>query len=107
MIDTVLFYTAIMAIIDSIMMTLLKLKQTTYLTGSYILPLAMAIYSLEPLLFFNALSFQGIGIINALWNALSSILIALIGCLLFGEKISSTNWLGILLCSTGILLIQA
>jgi multidrug transporter EmrE-like cation transporter len=107
MFDTVLFYTVTMAIIDSIMITLLKLKQLSYLSGSYIVPLAMAIYSLEPLLFFKALSFQGIGIINALWNSLSSILIALIGCLLFGEKISPTNWLGIVLCSTGIILIQA
>jgi multidrug transporter EmrE-like cation transporter len=107
MFDSVLLYTLVMASIDSIMMTLLKLKQTNYLTGSYILPLAMAIYSLEPLLFFKALSFKGIGLRNALWDSLSSIVIALIGYLLFDEKISLTNWLGIFLCSIGIILIQA
>lgn len=106
MFDTVLFYAGAMAAIDSVMMILLKLKQLSYLSGSYILPLTMLIYSLQPLLFFKSMLFQGMGIINALWNAVSSIIIALIGCLVFGEKISFTKWIGIALCSVGIMLIQ-
>jgi multidrug transporter EmrE-like cation transporter len=101
-----LLYASAMALIDSIIMVLLKLKNISVLTGSYILPLTMAIYSFEPLLFFKALSFQGIGIINALWNAISSVLIALLGSIVFGEKITYTNWLGILLCTAGIILVS-
>ena len=100
-----LYYAITMAAVDSVMMILLKIKQL-YLPSSYILPLTMVIYSFQPLLFFKGMSFQGMGIINALWNAISSILIALIGFIVFGEKISSINWLGIALCSTGIMLIQ-
>jgi multidrug transporter EmrE-like cation transporter len=94
-----------MAGIDIIIMVLLKLKTMSVLTGSYVLPLTMAIYSLEPLLFFKALSFKGIGIINALWDVISTILIALIGSLFFGETITPTNWFGILLCTAGIILV--
>jgi len=101
-----LFYAMAMALIDSIMMILLKLKTISYLPSLYILPLTMLIYSLQPLLFFNALSFQGMGIVNALWNSVSSILIALIGILVFGENISPRNWLGIFLCTAGIILLE-
>lgn len=94
-----------MAFVDIITMILLKLKSQSVLTGFYLLPLTMVIYSFQPLLFFKALSFKGIGIINALWDVLSTILIALIGTIVFGEIITPTNWLGIFLCSIGIVLV--
>jgi multidrug transporter EmrE-like cation transporter len=94
-----------MASIDVIIMILLKLKSQSVLTGFYILPLTMAIYSLEPVLFFKALSFKGIGIINALWDVISTILIALIGAIIFGESITPTNWLGIIFCTIGMILV--
>ena len=95
-----------MALLDVVIMTLLKLKSTSVLTSPYILPLTMAIYSLEPLLFFNALSVKGMAVLNVLWDATSSILIALVGAFIFGEKLSLTNWMGIFLCTVGIILVE-
>ena len=100
-----ILYTSGMAIIDIITMSILKLKNTTSSDNSYILPIAMILYSIQPVLFFNALSFKGIGIVNALWNAISTGLIASIGFLVFKEKLSSLNILGIFLCMLGIVLI--
>jgi multidrug transporter EmrE-like cation transporter len=99
------FYTTVMASIDLIIMTLLKLKSISALTSPYILPLTMAIYSLQPLLFYKALSVKGMAILNVLWDATSSVLIALVGVFYFGEKISLINWLGIFLCTAGIVLV--
>ena len=99
-------YTTVMALLDVVIMTLLKLKSTSALTSPYILPLTMAIYSLEPLLFFKALSVKGMAILNVLWDATSSVLIALVGVFIFGEKISLINWLGIFLCTAGIILVE-
>ena len=101
-----ILYTTVMALLDVVIMTLLKLKNTSVLTSPYILPLTMAIYSLEPLLFYKALSVKGMAILNVLWDATSSILIALVGVFIFGEKISLTNWLGIFLCTAGIILVE-
>jgi multidrug transporter EmrE-like cation transporter len=95
-----------MAMLDVVIMTLLKLKSTSALTSPYILPATMAIYSLEPLLFYKALSVKGMAILNVLWDATSSILIALVGVLIFGEKLSLLNWLGIFLCTAGIILVE-
>ena len=98
-------YAAAMASLDVIIMTLLKLKSISALTSPYILPLTMAIYSLQPLLFYKALSIKGMAILNVLWDATSSVLIALVGVFYFGEKISLINWLGIFLCTAGIVLV--
>ena len=95
-----------MALLDVVIMTLLKLKSTSTLTSPYILPLTMAIYSLQPLLFFKGLSVKGMAILNILWDSTSSVLIALIGAFIFGEKISLVNWLGIFLCTAGIILVE-
>jgi multidrug transporter EmrE-like cation transporter len=101
-----ILYPVVMASLDVIIMTLLKLKSISALTSPYIIPLTMAIYSLEPLLFYKALSVKGMAILNILWDSISSILIALIGAFIFGEKISLINWLGIFLCTVGIILVD-
>ena len=99
-------YAVAMASLDVIIMTLLKLKSISALTSPYILPLTMAIYSLQPLLFFKGLPVKGMAILNILWDSISSVLIAVIGAFYFGEKISLTNWLGIFLCTAGIILVD-
>ena len=101
-----ILYTTVMASLDVVIMTLLKLKSTSALTSPYILPLTMAIYSLEPLLFYKALSVNGMAILNVLWDATSTVLIALVGAFIFGEKLSLINWLGIFLCTAGIILVE-
>lgn len=101
-----ILYTTVMASLDVVIMTLLKFKSTSALTSPYILPLTMAIYSLEPLLFYKALSVNGMAILNVLWDATSTVLIALVGAFIFGEKLSLINWLGIFLCTAGIILVE-
>ncbi len=102
----VFLYTTVMALIDVVIMTLLKLKSTSVLTSPFIVPLTMAIYSLQPLLFLKGLSNQGMAVLNILWDSTSSILIALVGFFVFNEKLSLINWLGILMCSLGIILVD-
>lgn len=102
---SVILYASGMVVMDVIIMTLLKLKKLLVLNNFLILPFTMLAYSIQPLLFYTALSSQGIGIINGMWNAISTIIIALIGFLVFSEKISVRNWIGIALCASGILLI--
>ena len=95
-----------MALLDVVIMTLLKLKSISAITSPYILPLTMAIYSLQPLLFFKGLSVKGMAILNILWDSMSSVLIALVGAFIFGENLTLVNWLGIFLCMVGIILVE-
>ena len=95
-----------MASLDVIIMTLLKLKSISALTSPFILPLTMAIYSLQPLLFYKVLSVKGMAILNILWDTISTVLVTIVGAFIFGEKISLMNWLGIFLCIVGIILVE-
>lgn len=91
-----------MSSIDVCMMGLLKSKIIGLLDGAWIIPLAMALYSLQPILFYFGLTFRSMGVFNILWNSISSILVILSGVYFFNEKISSLHSLGIIFCITGI-----
>jgi|LauGreDrversion4_1035100.scaffolds.fasta_scaffold296581_2 multidrug transporter EmrE-like cation transporter len=95
-----------MVTIDVAMMGLLKLEKIRLLHGVWILPLAMALYSLQPVFFRYKLEYEGVGVLNVVWNTLSSILIALMGIYVFNEKISTTNAMGMILSILGIILLK-
>ena len=97
-----LLYPIFMSGIDLSVMPLLKAKYLGSIDGIWILPLTMVLYSIQPLLFFFGLSLHSMGILNILWNAISSILIAVSGVYFFNEKITMLNGLGITLCLAGI-----
>lgn len=97
-------YTTAMAGIDVIAMVLLNLSHGKT-AGWFVLPFTMALYSIQPFLFNCALSFEGMGLINALWDSTSTVFIAIIGVLLFGEKINRIQWMGVAVCAVGIALL--
>jgi len=95
-----------MVTIDVAMMALLKMEKIHLLHGVWILPLAMALYSLQPVFFRYKLEYEGVGVLNVVWNTLSSILIALMGVYVFNEKISTTNAMGMILSIIGVILLK-
>lgn len=100
-------YTTAMASIDVAMMVLLKLARTSMFSlpvRQWVLPFTMILYSLEPYLFSRTMAFEGMGLINALWDSTSTVLIAMIGVMAFGEKINRIQWIGIGVCVIGLLL---
>jgi multidrug transporter EmrE-like cation transporter len=54
----------------------------------------------------QALKYQGIGIVNFIWNILSTVVGFAVGMYFFGEKIHGMEQLGILVCLIGLALIQ-
>ena len=98
-------YALCMSSIDLIIMSILKAKYLGLISGFWLFPLTMIIYSLQPILFYFGLSFKSMGIFNILWNSISSILIVLTGMYLFDEKLTRNNCIGIILCISGIILL--
>ena len=98
-------YPLYMSVIDVAMMCLLKARHLGIMTGFWIFPLTMAIYAIQPIFFYFGLSFKTMGILNILWNAISSILVAIAGVYFFGEKLTQNDCIGITLCISGILLL--
>jgi len=98
-------YALSMASIDIITFSLLKLKYTHIIQSAWLIPLAMLAYSFQPLLFYNGLLFENMSILNLLWNVISSVLVTLIGLLIFNEKISMYQGVGIVFSFIGIILL--
>ena len=93
-----------MAAIDIATISLLKMNAVgTW--GLWVLPSAMALYSLQPIFFRLGLVHQTMGIFNVLWNVLSTLTVCLIGYVVFEEKMSVTNLIGVIFSVFGIVLI--
>lgn len=105
MIDAVYIVALSMTLIDVVMMSIVKLAALGF-HSIYILLFAMLLFSIQPLLFFKGLSYEGMGIINSRYNVLSTVLICLIGYFVFDEKISNKQILGIIMSVVGIALLH-
>jgi multidrug transporter EmrE-like cation transporter len=84
-----------MALIDIVMMGVVKMTSTGQLATAVGLPLAMGLYALEPIVFLKAMSYQGMVITNLVWNMMSNIIVTLQGVFIFGESIKGLRWVGI------------
>lgn len=94
-----------MASVDAIVMPLLKAKKLGMLTGNWMFPLAALVYSTQPFIFYKSLSTDSMTVMNLLWDVMSDVLVAVIGIFVFGETLSSLQWLGMVLAILGITLL--
>lgn len=85
----------LMAIVDIAMMSTLKLTSQGKILTAVGLPVAMGLYALQPVIFLKGLSFEGMVVMNLVWNLMSNVLVTLQGILIFGESIKGLRWLGI------------
>ena len=87
-------YSSAMASIDIVSLGLVKAAYTGTVPIVAGLGGAVFLYAVQPLLFYNALSFEGMAIINLLWNVISSIVVTLVGILYFKEKLTNLKLIG-------------
>ena len=85
----------LMAFLDIGMMGLVKMVSTGGITDSVGVPLAVAIYALQPLIFLRAINYEGMVVTNLIWNMLSNVIVTLQGIIFFGESIKGLRWIGI------------
>ena len=89
-----LAYSSVMASIDIAALGLAKAAHTGTVPVFAGLVTSVVLYAVQPLLFYNALSFEGMAIINLLWNVISSIVVSLVGILYFKEKLTNLKLIG-------------
>lgn len=85
-----------MAGIDSLAFSILKKVSLKDLSIIF-LPVAMLIYSMQPLIFLQALNFESMTIVNLLWNMMSNILVTFTGLVILQEKVGLLKGTGIVL----------
>ena len=65
----------------------------------------MIIYMFQPILFYKALFFEGIGVFNIVWNSVSNLLILFTGIYFFKERLNLRRYIGVLLSFISIYLL--
>jgi len=98
-------YAFYLASVDAIVLSLLKAKSVGRLTGAWMLPFSALVYAIQPLVFYNALSFESMTIMNILWDVMSDVVVTLVGVLVFGESLNAIQYAGIALSLIGITLL--
>ncbi len=91
-----ILYGAAMAINDAFSLTMLKAIHLKWVSP-YFFVLTVLLYSFQPYIFLQSLNFEGVIIMNLLWDLLSSVVVTFLGLYLFNENISTTKWAGIVL----------
>jgi drug/metabolite transporter (DMT)-like permease len=91
-----LLFDFLMAGIDAVVLSLLKLFSIGSITSYVVFILAFIIYGCQPFIFYYGLRFANLTVMNLMWDLASDILIAYIGLMIFKEKISNLQKIGIL-----------
>ncbi len=90
-------YAFFMAIIDVGMETLSKYYVLGASKNIFLLLAACLLYTLQPILFSKSLNIEGngIGIMNIIWNVVSTCFILIVGVILFGEQMNTYKFIGV------------
>ena len=70
----------------------------------YFLAVSMILYSIQPFIIWNSLSYQSLTVMNITWNIISSISVAILGLVFFNERLAQRELLGVVLGLTCIYL---
>lgn len=90
-----IFFGTLMAVLDIFMMSSVKMIRTGTLSYAFGLPFATVVYALQPYIFFKALSYENMTVVNLIWNLMSDVIVTLQGVFVFGESIAGLRWLAV------------
>ena len=97
------------SVIFAIVLSILEVVGQTYIRkyyldhpASYLYPLMTCIaYATEIVVLYFSYAYANLTVMNTLWNAVTIVLVPIIGVSVFHEKISKVGWFGILLTIIG------
>ena len=92
----VLGYGALLAFMDVLMQPVTKLVSTNALPLVW-MGLPTVAYAMNPWIFLQSLRFEGIALMNLVWNLMSNVIITFVGLALFKEQMTTLKWIGIVL----------
>lgn len=94
-----------MALVDVGVFALLK-KISLDTSLSKWLFMAVFFYAMQPIIFLQALQFESMSVMNLIWNVVSTVLVTIMGLIVFKEKIGFYKKIGIFLSFLSILLLS-
>jgi len=92
-------------ICDMISSTMIKTYHLSNYTEHWRIVVAIAVYVMVPILLLLSLKYQGVGNMNFYWNVMSTVFVFLIAIYYFGEKVTNSQFIGIVLAIFGVFLV--
>ena len=103
---TPIYFGVVMSIIDIGMETLSKYYVLGASKNVILIISACLLYALQPYIFSKALKYEGMGIMNIIWNVISTCVILGFGVMLFNEKMNVYKWSGVVLSIIALVLLS-
>ena len=85
---------------------MLKMRHTGELTGNWVFVFAFIVYGAQTIIFYKALSYANLTIMNILWDLTSDVLVTIIGLYYFKEATTFKQKIGIVMGGTAMLLLK-
>jgi multidrug transporter EmrE-like cation transporter len=99
-------FAVLMAFIDALVMAGIKEYSIGGIKWRSMMPLAMVIYSLQPVFFLQSLQFESMTVMNLLWDVTSDILVTVMGLYYFKETLTPIKRWGIFFAFIAIVLLS-
>jgi drug/metabolite transporter (DMT)-like permease len=99
-----IIFGSLMAGIDVFSLGLLKAIHLQWISP-YFFAIPVVIYALQPVLFLKSLDYEGMSVMNMIWDLLSGVFVTILGLYYFKEKITTKKFAGILLSFFSIYLL--
>ena len=96
----------LMALMDSVILSLLKAYSIGLIQWNGIILISMLVYSIQPLIFLESLKGNGLIIMNLLRDVMSDILVTSVGLIYFSEKLTNSKKIGVLLSVISVILLS-
>lgn len=97
---------SVMAIVDAIILSGIKEYSTGQLVWRSFMPLAMVVYSLQPVIFLKSMQYETMTVMNLLWDVLSDLFVTALGLFYFKEKLSIIKQIGLCFAFVAIVLLS-
>jgi drug/metabolite transporter (DMT)-like permease len=102
---TALGFGGAMATIDALILSGLKAYSIGWIQWRGILLVSMLVYAFQPLLFLQSLQYNGLTVMNLLWDVMSDVVVTIIGLFYFKEKLTKFKKMGVMLSLVSIILL--
>lgn len=95
-----------MAIIDVFVLSLLKMKHSGQIIGTWVFLVAFLVYGSQTFIFYKSLSYSSLDNMNMLWDITSDIAVALMAVYFFKESLTQSQMFGLVLGMIAIYLLR-
>ena len=95
-----------LALVDVFVLSILKAKYVGKITSNWVFIASFIIYGIQPLIFYKALSYENMTIMNIVWDLMSDILVAVVGYYIFDERLTKTQKIGFVFGLVALILLK-